>query len=342
MLDDDGKPKIVPAERGEIKDALMKAYELVHDQAKEASSQSELLENADVTGYKDVTAIGARIADANMHQRINRRLGGPYGYEQSIAEDAIKLLEIAHQYVPKLSVVAVMEQMDVIEDGLLVRDDDGDPVQAPKEVLRDLPWHEALQAITDGGQLIKLGVDAIVGPELAEFWAHKVPPEQWKLSTKVIVEPGTTRTVTKDQQVAVQKQLYIEVYFPFYEATRRYDLMRDYLEYIGRLSGTPNIEDKLPEKQEAQQIGQQQQEMEQQQMQAEQQAQQAQGEQQAQQAQAQMQQTQIQAQVDAAKAQQELTQGDQDIVAQREKNALEMEKIREQARQVAKPKPAKS
>jgi hypothetical protein len=256
MLDEEGNPKLKPVERGRVDGAQMQLYELIHEQTKEASSLSETLSNADAQTFKDVTAIAARIADANMHQRVNRRLGGPWGYEQSISEDAIKVLEVAHQLVPKYSSVAVMEQMPLMDEatGEPMLDEMGQPVLGEEqENVRELPWQEARAALAQGGTLIKLGVDAIVGPQLAEFWPYRESPKQWKLNIKVIVEPGTTRAITRQQQSAVMKQLYVELFQPFYQMIMQYNpvmgmnFMRDFLEFIGRLAQVPDIEQKLPD-----------------------------------------------------------------------------------------------
>lgn len=283
MLTADMKPKLVPVQRGQINPSMTQLYELVQDQVKEASSLSETLSNADAQTFKDVTAIAARIADNNMHQRVNRRLGGPWGYEQSIAEDAIKILEVAHQLVPMVSSVAVIEQMPEVDEltGEPMIDEMGQPVLGEEqENVKDLPWEEAKVAIAGGGTLLKLGVDAIVGPQLAQFWPYGTSPKQWKLNIKVIVEPGTTRAVTRQQQAAVMKQLYLEMYQPFYTMIMNYNpvmgmnFMKEFLEFVGRLAQVPDIEQKLPELTQIQQMVQaymmQMQQAQQQQMQGEQ------------------------------------------------------------------------
>lgn len=249
-------PKLIPVDKGQINPSMMELYKLVQEQTKEASTLAETLSNADAQTFKDVTAIAARIADANMHQRVNRRLGGPWGYEQSISEDAIKMLEVAHQMVPTLSAVAVMEQMPLTDDitGEPVLDGAGQPVLGEEqENVKDLPWPEAKAAMAEGATLIKLGVDAIVGPHLAQFWPYGTSPREWKLNIKVIVEPGTTRAVTRQQQAAVMKQLYVEIFQPFYQIVMQYNpalglnFMRDFLEFVGRLAQVPDIEQKLPD-----------------------------------------------------------------------------------------------
>ncbi len=257
LLNTELKPKLVPIKRDQISSAHMEVYKLVQEQTKEASSLSETLSNADAQTFKDVTAIAARIADANMHQRVNRRLGGPWGYEQSISEDAIKILEVAHQLVPQLSSVAVMEQLPEIDETTgqpLLDEITGEPIMGEEqENVKELAWNEARAALAQGGTLIKLGVDAIVGPDLAQYWPYRESPKQWKLNIKVIVEPGTTRAVTRQQQSAVMKQLYVEIFQPFYQMIMQYDpvlgmrFSRDFLEFIGRLAQVPDIEQKLPD-----------------------------------------------------------------------------------------------
>jgi len=239
-----GLPKMKVLERGRIDPAQIQMYNLVHDQSKEASALSELLEFADAQAYKDVTAIAVRQIEANLHQRINRRL---VKYEQSICEDATKMLEVAHQRVPPLSRVAIMQDLPAADElGHLILDELGNPVTKETEVVVKRPWDETLRLLAQGGTLIELGVDAIVGPELAQYWSYKQPAEQWRLNVKVTVEPGSTRSITNDQQAATLKQLYNECFSPFYEAIMRPDLAREFLEMIGKKASVPNIDNLLP------------------------------------------------------------------------------------------------
>ena len=81
------------------------------------------------------------------------------------------------------------------------------------------------------------------------------------------------------------KQLYVEIFLPFYQMVMQYNpvmgmnFARDFLEFIGRLSQVPNIENKLPDLSEIQQMIQQYMMMMQQQAQQQQAQQQAAGEQ---------------------------------------------------------------
>ena len=272
MLDQEGKPKIVELQVGQIDQAQMALYELVDTKADKASGQSELLIES-VADYKDVTALAVRAQESKLHQRINHRLGGPRGYEHSMSDDAVKMLEIAHQFVPRYSSLTVQVPEEITDP------ESGEFIQTGKtyeDVKNNVPWDQALQLISSGeGKLIKLGVDAIVGPRLAPFWAttEELPLEFFRLSTDVSVVPGSTRTITKEQQAEVMKRLFLEIYAPIYEKMGRMDLAVRFSKRIGILSGLDDIDSYLPSETEVAQFTQQsqQQQQEQQQMELEQQ-----------------------------------------------------------------------
>ena len=252
LLAPDGKPKIVPIEQGKLSMGLVKALEVLRDLRNEASALGEL-SSTQIKEYKEVTALAARLHESNVHQKINRRLNGPEGYEVSIQEDAIKIMEIAHQLVPKYSLLEV-----------------------PSEMGNDLitvPWEQALVALRSPDvSLIKLGIDAIVGAELAEFWmtTAEEPIEAIKLSTKISIVPGSTRRITEEERAAVLKQYYQEVFFPLYQAMNRWDLAVNYLNQITALIGLENTENFVPTLSDAQQFMQMQQQMAEQKMEMEQ------------------------------------------------------------------------
>lgn len=238
MLDEAGKPLLVEVKVESANEALAKFYELFSDESKNASGDTELAIES-VADYKEVTAIGVRADLERRQQRSSLRLSGPRGYEKSIQEDAVKMLEIAHQFVPRQSTV------DMGEAGLLV-----------------LPWDEAQVAMLEGGHLLKLGVDAIVGEELAQFWltTDDVPMEAIRLSTKISIEPGSTRNLTQEQQAASLMELYTNVLFPtIYEPMQRYDLASKYIRHAAELMpGLDRIEDFLPTDDDVAQFKQQQ------------------------------------------------------------------------------------
>jgi len=257
LLGDDGKPTIQRIDAGNVNQSLVGSYDLMHNQSKEATGQNEL-QTESVADLKDVTAIGIRWQEQKLHQRVNLRLGGPRGYEESIYEDAVKMMEIAHQLVPRLSVVAVTKE--VPETGV------GEVVYREDETLELLPWEQAKEAIKNGGTLVKLGVDAIVGEELAKHWVttEDVPIEDIRLATKIMIVPGSTRTITQEQRAADLENYYNTLLFPtIYEPMGRFDLAAKFAEHIGELKGVDSIEDYLPQSDEIKQFLEQQQQAQQ-------------------------------------------------------------------------------
>lgn len=230
----DGKPKISMIDLGRYEPGLMATYKQASEERKDASALGELLSTR-ASEYKDVTALAASIHDANAHQRVNRRLGGPEGYERSINLDAIKLLEIAHQEIP-------------IQSTLEIEITDQDNGETAK-TLESFPWPEAQQHLLGGAKLIQLGADAIVGPELAQFWRthDHFSPVIFKLSTKVSVRPGSTREATKDKKAAVMKQFYLEVLSPLYQQVGSWEKAVEYIEVMGYNAGIENMDEFLPE-----------------------------------------------------------------------------------------------
>jgi len=253
FLDANGNPKIQEIKISLSDNDLVNKYQMATDERKVASALGELL-SSDATQYKDVTAIAARLHYDNAHQRVNRRLSGPEGYEMSIAEDAIKLVEIAHQFVPRYSLLEVVG----------VSEETGEE----EKQYQSIPWEEAQRLLmSPGTKLIKLGVDAIVGEELAQAWrtTDEVPVRVFKLATKVKVLPGSTRSITQEQQASMLKQYYLEVFFPLYQFTGAWDKAMLFIQRIGQLAGIDKIEDMLPtpeQLQKAQQLQEQQQQQE--------------------------------------------------------------------------------
>lgn len=257
FLDAQGNPKIKQMDVGQFEFQLMNVYKLASDVRKESSALGELLSNT-AESYKDVTAIAVRVQEANSHQRVNRRLSGIFGYEESIKEDAIKVLEIAHQYVPTLSVVEIPDelgesQMVKLEWRKDIQDEQGNVKST----------YPVFEAIAQGGKLIQLGVDAIVGSELAQYWREGQPQMVFKLSTNVRVKKGSTRDTTQENKAAMMKQFYVEVLAPFYQATNRMDLAAEYIKTMGQMASIDHIDELVPTQEDAQRAMQKNEEAEQ-------------------------------------------------------------------------------
>lgn len=229
ILDSNGEQLVKEIVVGKFEPALIQAYTIADESRMKSSALGELL-TQEVEQYKDVTAIATRLNDANTHQRVNRRLSGPEGYEVSIGEDAIKLLEVAHQLVPQVSKVEIVNELR-------------------QKVTVDMEWPQAVAAMQTGAKVVMLGADAIIGRELAQYWrtSDKFPPKVFKLSTSIQVLPGSTRSITKEQKAAMMKQLFMEVYGPYLTSIGRLDLVNEFLSRIGHLASIEGIDELLPE-----------------------------------------------------------------------------------------------
>lgn len=251
-VDEAGKERIKLLTPIQINPSMKDSYELMHEESMRASGQSELMAE-NLADLKEVTALGVKYHENKLHQRVNRRLAGPRGYEQSILEDAVKILEIAHQKVPRYSVVAVQQMVEEPLDGMMV--------SKPQEVLQSLPWPDACKAVGAGGTLVKLGIDSIVGEELSHYWltSEDVPFEYFRLSTCLTVVPGSTRTITNAEKVASLTDFYVNALFPtFYQPLMRFDLAGRFLKHIAQLSGSiDSVERFIPTDEEINQSVQQ-------------------------------------------------------------------------------------
>ena len=153
------------------------------------------------------------------------------------------MLEIAHQLVPRYSVLevpvkkwAIDETGEIVETGETYKD------------YKSFSWQQAqVEMNKPNVKLIYLGADAIVGPELAPYWRENVNPKLIKLSTKTKVVPGSTRSLTKENRAAILKQYYNEVFAPLYQITGRWDLARNFIEHISTLIGLTEGKDFLPD-----------------------------------------------------------------------------------------------
>ena len=302
MIDEAGKPLLTEVRVESANEALVKFYELFSDESKNASGDTELAIES-VADYKEVTAIGVRADLERRQQRSSLRLSGPRGYEKSIQEDAVKMLEIAHQFVPKLSVIEMRgvepEESEPATVEELIEVSGQPEFDKDASNLQELPWPQAQAAMKRGGHLLQLGIDAIVGEELAQFWltTDDMTMEAIRLSTRISIEPGSTRNLTQEQQAASMIELYTNVLYPtIYEPMGRFDLASKFLEHAAEMMpGLDNIEDFLPTGDDVKQF----QEQQQQAAQAEQEAEQQQAEQ--------------QAEIEAAKAEQGLEAGEQKV-----------------------------
>ncbi len=241
IIGSDGKSKIQCIDTGKFSPELVASLKVIDEQRNNASAIGELL-STQTAEWKDVRAISARIHDANVHQKINRRLSE---YEIAIAENAVKILEIAHQFVPRYSLLEVPVPKWTLDEG-------GNPVETGETYMDYIsyPWEQVQVMMSRPNvTLIMLGADAIVGPELAPYWrtAEEYSPQLFKLSTAIQVIPGSTRSITKEHRAAMLKEYYNEIFFPLYQLMGRFDLARNYLAHISTLIDLGEGKDFIPD-----------------------------------------------------------------------------------------------
>lgn len=102
------------------------------------------------------------------------------------------------------------------------------------EVLDNLPWVEASAILTQdpSAQLVSLGVEAMVGPELAQWWIDGEPLKVVRRSTQVTIERGSTQRRAREKKVLLALEMFKTVLAPIYEKTGRVDLLVKFAELI--------------------------------------------------------------------------------------------------------------
>lgn len=183
------------------------------------------------------------------------------------AEVVAQIQGMAHVTLRQLSSVEVvvpesLEQAEGYDEatGMLVSMPQVTP--AHPEVMDGLPWAQVQQILTEQpeAQLVSLGVEAMVGPELAQWWVDGEPLDVVRCSTTVTVERGSTQRRTRERKVMLALQMYEKVLAPIYEQTGRVDLLVKFATLLFELqdlgtdfgSALPKPEEVLAQMQQAQ------------------------------------------------------------------------------------------
>jgi hypothetical protein len=72
---------------------------------------------------------------------------------------------------------------------------------AAGQVQPPMPWAQAEQVLIAGGDLVQLGVDAMVGPELAQYWQEHLPLDVLRLRLNVEIEHGSTQRAQRQEKI---------------------------------------------------------------------------------------------------------------------------------------------
>ena len=181
-----------------------------------------------------VTATASDIASEATNARNEAQLRLIEEFDAEVVE---QIQAMAHVNLRQLSSVEVVvpEQTVEVADPMT-----GMPVYDPTtflpmtqttpahpEVMDNLPWAVASQILTEqpDAQLVSLGVEAMVGPELAQFWTDGEPLSVVRRSTQVTIERGSTQRRTREKKVLLALEMFKTVLAPIYEKTGRVDLL---------------------------------------------------------------------------------------------------------------------
>jgi len=218
-LDSQGNPYIKLMDRPELSDAdlgfidtLRELYTLVSGTPRVRTGSEE----------EEKTATATRIEAATGTARTNVRLRR---FERALAESARKTMQIAHTILPRLTVVETFQSAsggpsvdaygETVEGSI-------EPMHSPRKLrLRErVSWADAQELLRDPeAELVLLGVEAMVGADLAKWWQQNVPLCVLRQNTRVTVERGSTQEHTRLERAATLREIFQTVLMPLAEAT---------------------------------------------------------------------------------------------------------------------------
>ena len=229
-LDDQGRPLVKQADLADFPPVILEALKVWREVTDIASMQNEILRGGEGTFN---TAFEARMSREASTVKVSNRLRA---YEAFVAEIHRGLLAMAHVMMP-LGTAVEMFVFDPKTNEVLEL--------IPKENLR---WAEVRRLMLEspGTEITELGVEAIVGPELARFWKPKQPLEIIRRDLRVMLEEGGTQRSARLEQGAVLKELAAEVLLPLYQQANRPDLVVEAVRRILTAAGIAEADALLP------------------------------------------------------------------------------------------------
>ncbi|HET6442632.1 MAG TPA: hypothetical protein VFH53_09660, partial [Phycisphaerae bacterium] len=117
---------------------------------------------------------------------------------------------------------------------------------------KGLPWEQVreLMRTVPGTEIVELGVEAIVGPELAQHWVEKQPLEIVRRDLRVTLDEGGTQKTARLEEGAVLKELAGDVLLPLYQQAQRPDLTVELVRRILWLAGVAEADALVPKPQD--------------------------------------------------------------------------------------------
>jgi hypothetical protein len=197
-FDANGNQTFKALDLGSLTPEQLQYLDVIHDLHDEMSGVPKVKRGEE---NEDVTATATKIASDASTAKSNVRLRK---WEAAIAEAARKTLQIAHAALHKYSAVEVVEAPPIIGGIPLIGN--------PKPRVRDnLSWREAqVLLMQPESQLLYLGVEAMVGPMLAEAWVDGEPRDVIRRCVMVSVEKGSTQRHARMEKALLFREIYAD------------------------------------------------------------------------------------------------------------------------------------
>jgi len=239
-LTPDGKPLIVPVDYGTIERQDLEYIEHVQQTYDRISMIPEIMRSGepDSVGNETATSISTRIDSATA--KLERRMRE---YERFQLQIARKTMQMAHKVLPRWTTVEYIDP-----NGQVVgRDETGMEIYGPALVEEEGPWESVSQklALMDG-EIECLGVEAIVGPDLAAYWSGNQPIDVLLREIHVGVEHGSTQRRQKIERAHQFRQVLSELIMPLVQQTGDFQAYRDAVEKVLELMDLEDFSHLVP------------------------------------------------------------------------------------------------
>jgi len=233
-LDEQGRALMKQAELADFPPAIIEALKMWREVTDLASMQNEIMRG----GEGDFnTAFEARMSREGSTVKVARRVRA---YRAFVVEIHRAVMAMAHVQMPQLTTVE-----------MFVFDADQNPVGLETEDGPDgkgLPWEQVrkLMRTVPGTEIVELGVEAIVGPELAQHWIEKQPLEIVRRDLRVTLDEGGTQKTARLEEGAILKELAADVLLPLYQQAQRPDLTVELVRRMLLLAGVAETDALVP------------------------------------------------------------------------------------------------
>ena len=208
-----------------------------------------------VTGFNTIVqGDPARVETASESMRLSEYAEVRVGDDRKTIEEQLQLawrkeIQIDGRYMTRQSVLRVNGQLrpDVpYQQAVLLKRGVRDPAMAQEQIQASQSAQQALQlsgqepsqpaplepelearlqanvGLSDPVEIVQPGVEAFVGPELAQYWIENLSEEELRSEIQLRIEQGSTRRLSRIQEVNEAHQLFREL-APLYQQFGLYD-----------------------------------------------------------------------------------------------------------------------